>query len=90
MDKFKQKMEEAINTLTELEGDGDSFICVNWLLVSEWADYEGNRYLHTEVSDSMTPWNAYGMMKMAEEYNRDSIGKIEKIADDEDDNNDGD
>jgi hypothetical protein len=30
------------------------------------------------------------MMKMAEEYNRDSIGKIEKIVDDEEDNNDGD
>jgi len=38
----------------------------------------------------MTPWNAYGMMKMAEEYNRDSIGKIEKNSDDEEDNNDGD
>jgi len=90
MDKFKQKMEEAISTLTELDNDGDNFICVNWLLISEWADYEGNRYLHTEVSDAMTPWNAYGMMKMAEEYNRDSIGKIEKIVDDEEDNNDGD
>ena len=90
MDKFKQKMEEALSILTELDAEGDNFICVNWLLVSEWADYEGNRYLHTEVSDAMTPWNAYGMMKMGEEYNRDSIVKIEKIVDDEEDNDDGD
>jgi len=73
MDKFKQKMEEAISTLTELDDDGDNFICVNWLLISEWADYEGNRYLHTEVSEAMTPWNAVGMMRLAEEFNSELV-----------------
>jgi hypothetical protein len=73
MSKFTKKMEEAIATLVADEGETSDYICANWVLVTEWADYGGNRYLHTEVSEEMTPWNAYGMMKMAEEYNSDVL-----------------
>ena len=51
-------------------------------LISEWADYEGNRFLHTEVSEAMTPWNAAGMMRLAEEYN----SELEDTFTEEEDN----
>jgi hypothetical protein len=74
MSKFTKKIEEAIATLVAEEGETSDYICANWVLVTEWADYSGNRYLHTEVSDSMTPWNAYGMIRMAEKYNSEVLG----------------
>lgn len=84
MSTFQDKMEEALKALLEEEKDGDRFICINWVLVSEWADYEGTRYLHTEVSDSMTPWNAYGMIRMAEKYNSEVLG-TQSINEEEED-----
>jgi len=30
----------------------------------------------------MTPWNAYGMMKMAQEYNSEVLGTKAEIIDD--------
>jgi hypothetical protein len=80
--KFTEKMNEVIASLVSEEGDGTDYICANWVLVTEWADYGGNRYLHTEVSEEMTPWNAYGMMKMAEEYNSDVL-RTKNIGSDE-------
>ena len=70
---FREKIEEALRILVDEDPEGHNFICANWLIITEWADYEGTRYLHTEVSDAMTPWNAYGMMRMAKEYNKDSF-----------------
>jgi hypothetical protein len=82
--KFKQIMEDAMKALQEIDEDGENFICVNWVLITEWADYEGTRYLHTEVSDEMTPWNAYGMIRMAEKYNSEVLG-TESIEQEEED-----
>jgi hypothetical protein len=82
MSKFAKKMEEVIATLITEESETSDYICANWVLITEWADYSGNRYLHTEVSEEMTPWNAYGMMKMAEEYNSDVL-RTKNIGSDE-------
>jgi len=82
--EFRDKIEEALKILLEEDTKGTEFICTNWLLITEWADYEGSRYLHTEVSEAMTPWNAYGMMKMAQEYNSRSHDTVERIRHDED------
>lgn len=82
MSNFTKKMEEVIASLVVEEGETSDYICANWVLVTEWADYSGNRYLHTEVSEEMTPWNAYGMMKMAEEYNSDVL-RTKNIGSDE-------
>lgn len=79
---FRDKIEEALRILIEEDEKGTDYICVNWLLITEWADYEGSRYLHTEVSEAMTPWNAYGMMKMAQEYNSEVLGTKAEIIDD--------
>jgi hypothetical protein len=80
--KFTKKMDEVISSLISEDKDGTDYICANWVLITEWADYSGNRYLHTEVSEEMTPWNAYGMMKMAEEYNSDVL-RTKNIGSDE-------
>jgi hypothetical protein len=80
--KFTKKMDEVIASLISEDGDTTDYICANWVLITEWADYSGNRYLHTEVSEEMTPWNAYGMMKMAEEYNSDVL-RTKNIGSDE-------
>ena len=67
--EFHSKVDEALRVLVDTDSNGRNFIAANWILISEWADYNGTRYLHTEVSESMTPWNAAGMMRLAEEYN---------------------
>lgn len=84
--KFQEKIEQALRVLVEEDPDGSNFICANWLIVTEWADYNGTRYLHTEVSSEMTPWNAQGMMRMAEKYNKELFEEvIEEDLEDEGD-----
>jgi len=83
--EFKNKIEEALKILIEEDEKGTEFICTNWLMITEWADYEGTRYLHTEVSEAMTPWNAYGMMKMAQEYNSEVLGTKHETVEEEED-----
>jgi len=71
--EFRTKVEEALRMLVDNDTDGTNYLCSNWVLISEWADFEGSRYLHTEVSEAMTPWNAVGMMRLAEEYNSELV-----------------
>jgi len=70
---FREMVGDALRLLVDNDDNGKNYIAANWILISEWADYEGNRFLHTEVSESMTPWNAAGMMRLAEEYNSELI-----------------
>ena len=70
-DTFKEQLDKAVELLAKEDPDGGNQICTNWILITEWADFEGRRYLQTKVSDSMTPWLAYGMINSAEEYNYD-------------------
>ena len=83
--EFRNKVEAALRILVDTDEEGKDFICSGWVLISEWADYNGTRYLHTEVSSEMTPWNAAGMMKLAEEYNSELID----TKDDDDDRAEG-
>ena len=76
--QFREKIEQALRVLIDEDPEGQNFICANWLIITEWADYEGTRYLHTEVSEAMTPWNAEGMMRMAKEYNKESFAPSEE------------
>jgi hypothetical protein len=80
--KFRNKVEEALRILVDTDSVGKNYIATNWILISEWADYEGERFLHTQVSDAMTPWNAAGMMRLAEEYNSELIENTTEIEDD--------
>lgn len=75
--EFRDKIEQALRTLVDGDKNGQNFICSNWLLVTEWADFNGTRYLHTEVSEAMTPWNALGMMRLAEEYDTEIFNNKE-------------
>ena len=68
MSKFTEAIEKATRILAEELEDSDSQICTGWVLVSEWSDYEGTRYLMTDVSENMNPWLAKGMLLSAEEY----------------------
>ncbi|NDC49209.1 MAG: hypothetical protein EBZ61_09070 [Micrococcales bacterium] len=68
MSKFTDAIEKAMRILAEELEDSDSQICTGWVLVSEWSDYEGTRYLMTDVSENMNPWLAKGMLLSAEEY----------------------
>ena len=88
--EFRDKIEQALRVLTEEDPEGFNYVCANWLIITEWADYDGARYLHTEVSEAMTPWNAYGMMRMAKEYNKDSFGQPEEIEEDDELEDEGD
>lgn len=80
--EFRNKVEEALRILVDTDSVGKNYIATNWILISEWADYEGERFLHTQVSDAMTPWNAAGMMQLAEEYNSELIENTTEIEDD--------
>ncbi len=68
MKKFNNAINNAMRILAEELEDSDSQICTGWVLVSEWSDFEGTRYLMTDVSDNMNPWLAKGMLQSAEEY----------------------
>ena len=68
MSKFSEAIEKARRILAEELEDSDSQRCTGWVLVSEWSDYEGTRYLMTDVSENMNPWLAKGMLLSAEEY----------------------
>lgn len=82
--QFREKIEQALRVLIDEDPEGQNFICANWLIITEWADYEGTRYLHTEVSEAMTPWNAEGMMRMAKEYNKDSfVPAVEELEEED-------
>ena len=67
-DDFKNKVDEAIKHIAATDPNGHNQICTNWIMITEWADFEGTRYLHTLSSDSMTPWLAQGMLSYAEAY----------------------
>ena len=73
--EFRDKIEETLRTLIDQD---EFYFPYGWVLISEWADYEGNRYLHTEVSETMTPWNAAGMMQLAEKYNSELVDNVEE------------
>ena len=81
--EFRDKVEEALRILVDTDSVGKNYIATNWILISEWADYEGERFLHTQVSDAMTPWNAAGMMQLAEEYNSELIENTTETEDDQ-------
>jgi len=81
--EFRSKVEEALRILVDTDSVGKNYIATNWILISEWADYEGERFLHTQVSDAMTPWNAAGMMQLAEEYNSELIENTTETEDDQ-------
>jgi len=68
MKKFNTAIDNAMRILAEELEDSDSQICTGWVLVSEWSDFEGTRYLMTDVSENMNPWLAKGMLLGAEEY----------------------
>ena len=68
-EEFREAVEDALRLLVDTDSNGKDYIASGWVLISEWADYNGNRFLHTEVSEAMTPWNEAGMMRLAEEYN---------------------
>jgi hypothetical protein len=81
--EFRNKVEEALRILVDTDSVGKNYIATNWILISEWADYEGERFLHTQVSEAMTPWNAAGMMQLAEEYNSELIENTTETEDDQ-------
>jgi hypothetical protein len=66
--EFTEAIEKALRILAKELKDSDSQICTGWVLVSEWSDFEGTRYLMTDVSENMNPWLAKGMLLSAEEY----------------------
>lgn len=82
--EFRTKVEAALRYLIDNDEDGKDFICSDWILISEWADYKGTRYLHTEVSSEMTPWKAAGMMSLAEDYNNELTDQIPEEDEDGD------
>lgn len=79
--EFRTTVEGALRLLVDNDPEGKDYIASGWVLISEWADYNGNRFLHTEVSEAMTPWNAAGMMQLAEEYNSELIEEDVEVED---------
>jgi hypothetical protein len=66
--EFTDAINKAMRIAAQELQDSESQICTGWVLVSEWSDFEGTRYLMTDVSENMNPWLAKGMLLSAEEY----------------------
>lgn len=77
--EFRLLIDEALSKQMRDENGDSRYLATNWILISEWTDYDGNRFLDTQVSDEMTPWNAVGMLRMAEK----GMDLNDNIVDDE-------
>ena len=69
--KFTDHINEAMLVKAQQLEDPENQICTGWVLVSEWSDFEGTRYLMTDVSENMNPWLAKGMLISAEDFSYD-------------------
>lgn len=83
--EFRILIDEVLSKQMRDENGDSKYLPVNWILVSEWTDYDGNRFLDTQISDEMTPWNATGMLRMAER----TMDLNDNIVDDEEEDSDG-
>ena len=54
--KFTDHINEAMLVKAQQLKDPQNQICTGWVLISEWSDFEGTRYLMTDVSENMNPW----------------------------------
>jgi len=68
VNRLTDSINRAMRILAEDLEDSENQICTGWVLVSEWSDFEGTRYLMTDVSENMNPWLAKGMLLSAEKY----------------------
>jgi hypothetical protein len=69
--KFTDHINEAMLVKAQQLEDPENQICTGWVLISEWSDFEGTRYLMTDVSENMNPWLAKGMLMTAEDLSYD-------------------
>lgn len=78
--KFTDYINEAMLVKAQEIKDPENQICTGWVLVSEWSDFEGTRYLMTDVSENMNPWLAKGMLTCAEDFSYDPEDEEEPNA----------
>lgn len=69
--KFTEQINKAMRVKAQELKDPENQICTGWVLISEWSDFEGTRYLMTDVSENMNPWLAKGMLTSAEDFSYD-------------------
>ena len=62
---FHKKVEEAIAELNRENDDTGSLICTGYIVVSEWVDFTGAKYIQTNMSEEIAPWTAVGMLSYA-------------------------
>lgn len=78
--KFSDYIDEAMLVKAQELENPENQICTGWVLVSEWSDFEGTRYLMTDVSNNMNPWLAKGMLICAEDFSYDPNDEEEPNA----------
>ena len=64
-DTFKQQLDKAVELLAKEDPDGGNQICTNWILITEWADFEGKRYLQTLLSSLSSSGKAGGTARLS-------------------------
>ena len=77
---FTDHINEAMLVKAQEIKDPQNQICTGWVLISEWSDFEGTRYLMTDVSENMNPWLAKGMLACAEDFSYDPEDEEEPNA----------
>jgi hypothetical protein len=78
--RFIDYVNEALLVKAQELKNPENQICTGWVLISEWSDFEGTRYLMTDVSDNMNPWLAKGMLACAEDFSYDPDDEEEPNA----------
>ena len=79
-DTFIKKIEEAIQILKKQDPKGFEQYCLNWILITEWADFKNNRFILTDTNEEMTPWNSVGMLyhSIEQSYQEDIEEEVEE------------
>jgi len=61
-DALSKKIEQAIDIIAKQDPDAKHQVCTGWILVTEWSDFSGEKFIATHTSDGLAPWTAIGMM----------------------------
>jgi len=61
-DEFQKKMEDVLSIVASEDFKKESAVCTGWMLVSEWADFKGEKFVISEMSENLSPWAATGIL----------------------------
>lgn len=61
-DEFYKKMEEVMAIIASEDFRKENAVCTGYMVISEWADFKGEKFIVSEISENLAPWTATGIL----------------------------